>query len=273
MFVSSFRFAAWLLLTLGLLLVGCGEGGDIEVAGSAALAADESPSLDLGVDATPDGAAAADTKQTGDDRDPNKKPPSPEFEDKSGPKGKKPGAGPNREGERKWVSKASVKLRRNLEVAATIGEEVCCGDGKVSHDGSPLRIYLAPVKDAPLEGYVLFLGASDHVVLKGQTKTPGVYDRAVYRSESPVVRGKAGAVTLSVPSAKLPSGDLKAWAGVQAPVTIAGVLLGGQEDRPSAKKEDPDTPKPKKDVPVPASAGKSGSGSQPSAIPFVTLTR
>jgi hypothetical protein len=273
MFFSSFRFAFCFLLTLGLLLVGCSEGGEIEAVGGAALAADESPVPDLAVDQGSDGAAAAEAKKTGDDRDPNKKPPKPEFEDKSGPKDKEPGAGPNREDERKWVSKASVKLRRNLDVAATIGDAVCCGDSKAPHDGSPVRIYLAPLKDAPLEGYVLFLGASDHVVLMGQKKNPGVYDRAVYRSTTPALRDKDGGVTLSVPSSNLPSGDLKAWAGVQAPVTIAGVLLGGQEDRPSAKKEDPDTPKPKKDVPVPTKAGKGGSGGQPEAIPFVTLKR
>jgi hypothetical protein len=228
---------------------------------------------DLAADEDSDGTASAEATQTGDDRDPDKKPPSLEFEDKSGPKGKKPGAGPGREDERKWVSKGSVKLRRDLEVAAKIGEAACCGDSKVPHAGSPVRVYIAPLKDAPLEGYVLFLGAKDHVVLMGQTKAPGVYDRAVYRSATPAVRGKDGGVTLSVPSAKLPSGDLKAWAGVQAPVTIAGVLLGGQENRPSAKKEDPDTPKPKEDVPVPAEARKGGSAGQPVAIPFVTLKR
>jgi len=270
------------------LLFGCGNSGEANslpdpvgeapVADSAALVS-SSGAVAPGAAKTPAAAGASaeasekSTKGEGDDRDPNKKPPSPEFEDKSGPKGAAPGSGPKKNDARKWVSSGSVKLGKSLTAAGTVGELTCCGAKKAAHEGSPLRVYIAPLNDAALEGYVLFLGAGDRSVLMGQSKTPGVYDRAVYRSASPVARGEDGGVTLSVPVAKLPKGELKAWAGVQAPVTIAGVLLGGKQARPVAKKEDPDVPKPKEDVPVPTAVGKPGSGAQPSAIPFVTLTR
>jgi hypothetical protein len=292
MFLSWFRFSAASVLASAVLLFGCGNSGGAEPAepigealsvesgevlsAESVVANSSSGSLDLGAATAVGASAEAENKSAkgeGDDRDPTKKPPSPDFEDKSGPKGVTPGSGPKKNDDRKWVSSGSVKLGRSLTVTGAIGKATCCSSKKVAHEGAPLRVYIAPLNDAALEGYVLFLGAEDRAVLMGQSKTPGVYDRAVYRSAGPMARSEDGGVTLSVPAAELPKGDLKAWAGVQAPVTIAGVLLGGKQAGSAEKKEDPDVPKPKKDVPVPTAVGKSGSGEQPSAIPFVTLTR
>jgi hypothetical protein len=99
------------------------------------------------------------------------------------------------------------------------------GSGSDDIEKSSLRVYFGPLQDAPLEGYVLYLGKGDLVVVKGQTAKQGVYDKELYRSSKAAQRGTGGAVTLRVPAASLPKKDLKVWGGTGGDVTVAGVVL------------------------------------------------
>lgn len=192
--------------------------------------------------------------------DPNKAPPSDEFKDMRKAGGDAPGAGPGKDDGREWVSVGVAKLGAALKVSA----DVAGGKGTALADDSPLRVFLGPLVDSPLEGYVLFLGADDKTVLMGQSSKPGIYDKELYRSKSASPRTKAGVVTLEVPSSALPKKDLKAWAGGGGGMSIGGVELPAASDTTIEQPNDPEAKEPDTYQPPPTPV-------EPKKIKFVTI--
>jgi hypothetical protein len=189
--------------------------------------------------------------------DPNKAPPSGDFKDMRVSGGK----GPKAPDGRQWKSVGEAKLGSALVVQGTAES----GAGSEDLEKSGLRVYFGPLEDAPLEGYVLYLGKGDTVVVKGQTAKQGVYDKELYRSSTAAKRGTGGAVTLRVPASALPKKDLKVWGGTGGELNVAGVVLPAPGGGASADAADANVEKPE------YGKASESSAATPAEILFVTV--
>lgn len=274
--MSPFRFL--LVCFFVCALVACGACSEPEAAGVAAevgtssgteekAQAADTPSNPL---ADPEAVAAGEQgegdetipegqRDDGSDEaaDPNKAPPSGDFKDMrvSG------GQGPKAADGRKWKSVGEAKLGSALVVQGAAES----GSGSDDIEKSSLRVYFGPLQDAPLEGYVLYLGKGDLVVVKGQTAKQGVYDKELYRSSKAAERGTGGAVTLRVPATSLPKKDLKVWGGTGGDITVAGVVLPAPGGGASADTADAEKPE--------YGQASESSAALPAEILFVTVKR
>ncbi|MEE2830645.1 MAG: hypothetical protein VX498_15765 [Myxococcota bacterium] len=182
-----------------------------------------------------------------------------------------------------WEPEGSVVLDQDrLAVSSTVGAARCCAEAEVEHEGSPLRVYIAPLDEAALEGYVLFLGGEDRVVLMAQGEKQGVYDKLIYRSVEPAPRAE-GRVTLSIDQGLLPDRDLKLWSGIDGSVSVGDVVLPGRTPPPPKGDGDPNRPMPDGEIgqrdknPIPLGApGKRKVGwgeTVPSGIAYILIKR
>ena len=278
--MSPFRFL--LICFFVAALVACGACSEPEAAGVPAEVGESLPTEEKAQGAETPSAPLADPeavaegekgegdetipegqRDDGSDKaaDPNKAPPSGDFKDMrvSG------GQGPKAEDGRKWKSVGEAKLGSALVVQGAAES----GSGSDDIQKSSLRVYFGPLQDAPLEGYVLYLGKGDIVIVKGQTAKQGVYDKELYRSAKAAKRGTGGAVTLRVPAASLPKKDLKVWGGTGGEITVAGVVLpapgagaGASADAAAADVEKPEY-----------GQASESSDALPAEILFVTVKR
>ena len=182
-----------------------------------------------------------------------------------------------------WKPEGSMSLDKGLlTVSAMIGAARCCAEARIEHEGSPLRVYVAPHDEASLEGYVLFLGESDRVVLMAQGEKQGVYDKLVYRSKKRAPR-TSGRVSLAIDQGLLPDRDLKLWSGIDGSVTVGDVVLPGRKPPPPKGEGDPSRPMPadgsgeRDKNPIPLGAeGKRRVGwgeTVPSGIAYILIKR
>lgn len=183
-----------------------------------------------------------------------------------------------------WDPEGSFLLEDgDLEISAVIGGADCCAGATVEYEGSPLRVFIAPVDEAALEGYVFFLGKGNVPVLMAQLETQGIYDKLVYRAQLPVTRGEDGRVSMSLSSELLPNRDLKVWSGIDGMVRIGGLELPSKRAVPAPPEGDPDRPMPegenverdKQSIPVGVPGTKSVKWGEtvPAGIPYVLVKR